>query len=66
LEKKNHFLDPQRIISSWNYDRLGGTPHCLAVRGSFRGPSFHAGLESAITLSKKIEKYKTFMWRHFM
>jgi hypothetical protein len=49
-------LDPQYVISSLNIREKRGTPHRLAASGSFRAPSFHAGLESGVTNSKKIEK----------
>jgi hypothetical protein len=49
-------LDPQHVISSLNIREKRGTPHRLAVSGSFRAPSFHAGPESGVTNSKKIEK----------
>jgi hypothetical protein len=54
------FLDPQHVISSLNSREKRGTPHRLAVSGSFRAPSFHAGLESGVTNSKKSKKCKTF------
>jgi hypothetical protein len=49
-------LDPQHIISSLNIREKRGTQHRLAASGSFRAPSFHAGPESGVTNSKKIEK----------
>jgi hypothetical protein len=49
-------LNPQHIISSLNIREKRGTLHRLSASGSFRAPSFHAGPESGVTNSKKIEK----------
>jgi hypothetical protein len=38
----------------------------LGLSGSFRALSFHAGLESGVTNSKKLKKWETFAWHHFM
>jgi hypothetical protein len=50
------FLDPQYIISSLNRWGKNGNPHRLGASGSFRALSFHVGLKSGVTNSKKIEK----------
>jgi hypothetical protein len=53
---KKSYLDLIHVISSLNFGRLSRNPHCLAVSGSFRGLSFHAGPKLGITNSKKFEK----------
>jgi hypothetical protein len=52
------FLDPQHVISSLNNRGRNGSPHRLGASGSFRVLLFHAGLESGVTNSKKIEKMR--------
>jgi hypothetical protein len=52
------FLDPQCVISSLHGRGKSGTPYRLGASGSFRALSFHVGLESGSTNSKKIEKVR--------
>jgi hypothetical protein len=60
------FLDPQYIISSLNRWGKKGNPHRLGASGSFRPLSFHVGLKSGVTNSKKIEKMWDLRVTHFM
>jgi hypothetical protein len=48
------FLDSQYVISSLNRWGEKETPHYLGASGSFRASSFHVGLKSDVTNSKKI------------
>jgi hypothetical protein len=50
------FLDPQHVISSLNRWEKNGNPHRLRASGSFRALSFHVGLKSGVTNSKKKRK----------
>jgi hypothetical protein len=50
------FLGPQHVISSLNRWGKNGNPHRLGASGSFRALSFHVGVKSGVTNSKKIKK----------
>jgi hypothetical protein len=50
------FLDPKHVISSLNKWGKNRNPHRLGASGSFRALSFHLGIKSGVTNSKKIEK----------
>jgi hypothetical protein len=50
------FLDLQHVISSLNRWGKHGNPHRLGASRSFWALSFHVGLKSGVTNSKKIEK----------
>jgi hypothetical protein len=50
------YLDPQNVISSLNRWGKNRNPHHLGASGSFRALSFHVGLKSGVTNSKKSEK----------
>jgi hypothetical protein len=50
------FLNPQHVISLLNKWGKNENPHRLGASGSFQALSFHVGLKSGVTNSKKIEK----------
>jgi hypothetical protein len=50
------FLDSQYVISSLNRWGKNKTPHCLGASGTFHAESFHVGLKSDVTNSKKNQK----------
>jgi hypothetical protein len=55
------FLDPQHVIFFTKQVGENGNPHRLGASGSFRALSFHVGLKSGVTNSKKFEKCETFV-----
>jgi hypothetical protein len=52
------FLDPQHVISSLKTGEETGVRTAWAASGGFHALLFHAGLESSVTNSKKIEKMR--------
>jgi hypothetical protein len=54
-------LDPQHVISSLNMWGKNRNLHRLGASGSFWALSFHVGLKSGVTNSKKIKKCETFV-----